>query len=275
MAKITQEQRLIYQQKIKYYKTKIDVIKKDINQLKIESVNNKNKEPLLYFKIANLILNLITYYCALNEISVYLMSVKNTTFLEKARQQLYETIIVIEKVVTNLVNVPFSEYSEYLIPLASVSDLERLNYIKKLGYCIDLVKENFGENTKWKWSFVEIEARFSVIAKNIFDLKRFQKLDDPHEEGFQDRKKMFSIIQRLLYDASLGYREKFELSTKDTEDLIKAIDFQSALLRLNQLTGDQEKIEKCKKHIEVWTNILDKKIEEIEEQKRNKQISKK
>ena len=111
------------------------------------------------------------------------------------------SIIIIEKVVTNQLNVPFNEYSEYLVPIASISDLERLNYLKKLGYCIDLVKENFGENTKWKWSFIEINGRFSIIAKNLFDLKRFQKLDDPRAEGYHERKKHFSIVQKLLYDA--------------------------------------------------------------------------
>ena len=45
MAKITQEQRNIYQQKIKYYKNKIEDIKKVINALKTEMIKSKEKEP--------------------------------------------------------------------------------------------------------------------------------------------------------------------------------------------------------------------------------------
>jgi hypothetical protein len=272
MAKITQEQRLIYQNKIKYYKNKIDAIKKDINNIKIEISKNKSKSSILNYKIANMILNTITNFCSMNEISVFLLEVKNTAFLEKARQQLYEVIILVENIVSNFLDVPFNDYAEKLIPLSEINDLQRLNFIKKIGYCIELVKENLGENTKWKWSFVEIEGRFSIISKNFFDLKRFQRLEDPRQEGYPERKKYFSIIQKLLLEASNGYREKFELSTKDVEDLKKAIDFQKALLRLNQLTGDQDKIEKNKKTVEVWTSLLEKHLAETEEELKKKKF---
>jgi hypothetical protein len=270
MAKITQEQRLVYQNKIKHYKNKIDTIRKDINQLKIEISKDKSKMPIYNFKIANMILNTITSFCSLNEISVFFLEVKNTAFLEKARQQLYEVIILIENIVTNFLDVPFNDYAEKLIPLQEINDLQRLNFIKKIGYCIELVKENLGENTKWKWSFVEIEGRFAIIAKNLFDLKRFQRLEDPRQEGYPERKAYFSIIQKLLLEASNGYREKFELSTKDVEDLKKAIDFQKALLRLNQIIADPDKIEKSKKTIEVWTTLLEKYMSEAEELKKKK-----
>lgn len=274
MAKITQDQRVRYQHEVKFYKNKIDELQKQINSLKVESTKDKIKEPLLRFNIANLILNQITHYCSMNEISVYLLSVKNTAFLEKARQQVYETIINIEKIVSNMLDVAFSEYADKLATINEISDTLKLNFIKKLGYCIDLIKENFGENTKWKWSFVEIDGRFATITKNIFDLKKFQKLDDPREEGYQDRKTHFTRMLNLLFDASQGYRDKFELITKDIEDLKKAIDFQKALLRMYTLTGDNDKIEKCKRCIEVWTNILEKTEAEKEEEKRKKQISK-
>lgn len=274
MAKITQEQRTIYQQSIKIYKNKIDEIRKEINSLKIIMLKDKNNEPKLRFKMANLFLNLVTNYCALNEISVYLLDVKNVAFLEKARQELYESIMNIEKIVTNFVDVPFNEYSEKLIPIAEITDLERLNFIKKLGYCIDLIKENYGENTKWKWSFVEVDARYSIVSKNTFDLKRYQALDDPRETGYNERKQYMSIMQKLLFDASHGYRDKFEFSTKDVEDLKKATDLHKALLRINQIIGDDIKIEKCKKQIDFWTNIIEKHLEKMEEEKKKKQFTK-
>ena len=273
MAKITQEQREIYQQQIRFYKNNIEEIQKKINLMKIEIVKDKSKEPVIRFNMANMILNLITHYCSMNEISVHLMEVKNTAFLEKARQQLYEAIINIEKIVTDYLDVPFGEYEEKLGLISDVSDTQRLNFIKKLGYCIHLVQEDFGENTKWKWSFIEIDGRFAVITKNLFDLKKFQKLDDPREEGFHERKSHFSLIQRLLFNASQGCRDKFELVTKEVADLKKAIDFQRSLLRLNQLTGDNDKIEKCKKQIEFWTNLLEKTEAQKEEEKRKKQLS--
>lgn len=274
MAKITQEQRSIYQQRIKYYKNKIEDIKKVINSLKTELIKDKSKEGVFRFKIANMILNSITYYCSMNEISVHLLEVKNTAFLEKARQQLYEVIINIENIVSNYLDVPFGEYEEKLEALAIISDKKKLDFVKKLGYCIDLVKADFGENTKWKWSFVEIDGRFAVITKNIFDLKKFQKLDDPRNEGYQERKTHFSFIQKNLNNASQENRDKFELVTKNIEDLKKGIDFQKSLLRLNQLTGDDKQIEMGKKQIDVWNNILEKTEEQMEEEKKRKNLSK-
>ncbi|HOJ63627.1 MAG TPA: hypothetical protein PLE45_04330 [Spirochaetota bacterium] len=270
MGKITDQQRADFQEKINFYKTKIEDLNSQYKNLSIEMMKNKEKEPLLRIKAANLIMNQITIYCAMSDLSVFLLGVKNTAYLEKARQLLYEVIINLEKTVTNYVDVPFTDYSDKLEKISDYSDAEKLNIIKKIGYCIDLVKEEFGENTKWKWSFVEIEARFAVIAKNLFDMRKFQKLDDPREEGFQDRRAHLSVIQRLLRNASNGYREKFELSTKDIEDLKKAIDFQKALLRINMVLGDNEKIETCKKQIEVWNTLLEKHLAQIEEEKKKK-----
>ncbi len=274
MAKITQEQRSIYQQSIKIYKNKIDEIRKEVNTLRIKLTKEKNNEPKIRFIMANLILNLITNYCAINEISVFLLDVRNFAFLEKGRQELYESIMNIEKIVTNYIDVPFSDYSEKLATIKDVSDIDKLNFIKKFGYCIDLIKENYGENTKWKWSFIEIDARYAIISKNIFDLKRYQALDDPGEEGFRDRREHLSIMQRLLFEASHGYRDKFEFSTKDVEDLKKATDLHKALLRICQIIGDDTKISKCKKQIDFWENILEKHLTKIEEEKKKKQLTK-
>lgn len=270
MGKITQNDRINYQHSIRTYKNKIDEIKKAINLIKFDINKDKTIEPIARFKIANMALNLITLNCSLNEISVHLLEVKNSGFLERAREQVYEALINMEKVVTTFLDVPYSEYEEYLEKISNITDLQRLYFIKKLGYCIDLVKENFGENTKWKWSFVEIDGRFAIVAKNLLDLKRYQKLDDPSTEGYEIRREHFKIVQHLLNQASQGYREKFELSTKNSDDLSKAIEFQRALLRLNQLTGDEEKILKCKKCIEVWSTLLEKHLAELEEEKKKK-----
>ncbi|OHD18259.1 MAG: hypothetical protein A2086_04075 [Spirochaetes bacterium GWD1_27_9] len=272
MAKITQKERDEYQERINLYKAKMEELNGKIKANSLEMLKDKSKEFILRLENANYYLNQITLYCGMNEVSVFLLAVKNTAYLERARQLIYEAVMCIEKIVTNFLDVPFSDYAEQLNRIADISDAVRLNLIKKFGYCIDLVKENFGENTKWKWSFAEIDGRMAVITKNLFDLRRFQKLDDPREEGFQDRRAHVTIIQRLLLEASQSYREKFELSTKDIEDLRKAIDYQKALLRINQLLGDNEKIETAKKQIDVWNTLLEKHANQVEEEKRKKNL---
>jgi hypothetical protein len=272
MGKITQKERDDYQEKINLYKQKIEDINSKIKDNSLLITKERSREPEIRIQNANLYLNMITIYCGMNEISVYLLNVKNTAFLDKARQLIYEAIMSIEKIVTNFLDVPFSDYAEQLNKIEYLTDEDRMNLVKKFGYCIDLVQENLGENTKWRWSFVEIEGRLAVITKNIFDLRRFQKLDDPREKGFQQRRAHLSIIQRLLHDASQNYREKFELSTKDIEDLKKAIDFQRALLRIAQLLGDIEKIDNCKKQIDVWNTLFEKHAAQSDEEKKKKAL---
>ncbi len=270
MGKITDQQRQDFQDKITFYKTKIDEISGTIKNLSLDIVKNKEKEPMHRLQIANAILNQISIFCSMNELSVYVLGVKNTAYLDKARQLIYEALMNFEKVVTNYLDVPFNDYADNLAKISDFSDKDRLNFIKKIGFSIDRVKDDFGENSKWKWSFVEVEARFATVAKNLFDMRRFQKLDDPRELGFQDRRAHLAIVQKLLTDASNSYREKFELSTKDIEDLKKAIDCQKALLRINQLLGDTDKIDNCRKQIDVWGSLLEKHIAQIDEAKKKK-----
>ena len=268
MGKITDQQRQEFQDKITFYKAKIDELSGALKNITLEIVKNKSKEPILRLQAANNILNQISIYCSMNELSLYLLSVKNTNYLEKARQLLYEVIMNFEKVVTNYLDAPFNDYADNLAKIEDYSDVDRLNFIKKIGFSIDRVYEDFGENSKWKWSFVEINGRFATISKNLFDMRRYQKLDDPRESGFQDRRAHLYIVQKLLSDASNGYREKFELSTKDIEDLKKATDYQKALFRINQLIGDNDKVENCKKQIDVWNSLLEKHLAQIEAQKK-------
>lgn len=268
MAKISQEQRDTYQDKIKLYKKKIEDNSAITKKLKIKASQSKDDKSMINLQIVNNYLQEINLYCGMNEVSIDFMEVKNTAFLEKARQLIYEVIMLMENIVTKYIDVPFSEYAENLSKISQLSDIDRLNLIKKMSYSFNLVEKSFGENSKWKWSFIEIEARLSVITKNIFDFKRYQRLDDPREEGFKERRKLVSIMQKTLDSSSQGYRQKYELSTKDIEDLKKAIDLQKALLRVSNILGDTAKVDKLKKQIDVWNTLLEKHLAEIELKKK-------
>lgn len=267
MAKVSQEQRQLFQSKIKIYKAKIEEYEKEVKKINLEISKNAAAAPMLRVKVANFQINLITTYCGMNELSIDLMDVKNTSYIEKARRLLYDVIISFEKTVTRYVDVPFSDYAEGLKSLEEITDEKRLQFVRKIGYCIDLIKASFGENTKWKWSFVEIEGRYSVVVKNMFDLRRYQKLDDPRQEGFRERKRYINIMQDLLQESSQAYRQKYELTTNDVEDLKRAIDYQKALLRISTVTNEPDKIQNCKKQIDVWNTLLEKKMAEKEKRK--------
>ena len=100
------------------------------------------------------------------------------------------------------------------------------------------VKDAFGENTKWKWSFVELEGRFAVVAKNLMDLKTLMAGMDPRAEFYQERLAHLKLVKRLLQQSADGYREKYELSTSRIDDFKLAINYLGSLRRFNALVGE-------------------------------------
>lgn len=259
MAKVTNEQRVKYQEHIAFYKKKIEELEKVIKTLKIKVVSEP-QETASYtqVKIAKLLLQEIGIFCAINEVSVDFLEVKNTLYLDKARQFISDVIIGLCKIVTNYLDVPFSDYEKQLELISEMSDTEKYELLCQIGYCCDIIQTNFGENSKWKWAFLDTDSRFAILAKNMFDLRRYQKLDNPTEEGYNVRRAHIAMIQKTLLQVSLRYREKYELSGKDPEDLKRAIDFQCALYRIVSILGDPDKVETCKKQIDVWKILLEK-----------------
>lgn len=274
MGKLTDKQKLDFQERVKYYKNLIDEAEKkqkELNQLIIKEPEN---EWLNRIKSANNNLNIISLNCAMSEMSYFILGIKNTAYLDRARQTIYEVLSNLEKIVTNYVDVPFSDYEEQLHRIDDYSDAERVKLIKMMGFCVDRLADDFGENSKWRWSFVEINARVSVIAKNLLDMHRYQKCDDPREEGYRERREHLKLVLESLSDAAKGYRDKFELSTKDPEDMKKGIDHLKALLRIYQINQDAEKVESTKKNIEVWSAILDKHMAALDKAKRSGPLKK-
>ena len=155
-------------------------------------------------------------------------------------------------------DVPFADYENELALLSELSDTEKYELLCQIGYCCDIIRTNFGENSKWKWAFLDTDSRFAILAKNMFDLRRYQKLDNPMEDGYKVRRAHIALVQKVLIQVSLRYREKYELSGKEPGDLKRAIDFQCALHRIVSILGDPEKVENSKKQIDVWKLLLDK-----------------
>jgi hypothetical protein len=136
--------------------------------------------------------------------------------------------------------------------LGELGDGAKNVYLRKLGFAIDSVAEGYGANTKWKWSFVELEGRYAVVAKNLLNLKTFLAQQDPRLEGYAERQAHMALARRLLQQSADRYREKYELSTQRLDDIKQAILFLSALRRLAALLGEVEEAEVIKRKIDIW-----------------------
>lgn len=269
MEKISTEAKKRYSEKIKEYQKSIDEIQDSIRQIEGEIRSSESEPASIHqqqIKLSDENLNLVSFYIIMNSLSLSLLGIKNEGFLNEARKCCYKSIICLEEVVTTFLDVPFSEYEEGLASIAGLSDQQKYNLVRKLGYSIDTVVEGFGENSKWKWSFVELEGRYAVVAKNLINMKTFVAQMDPRVEGYSERVSHLSLVKKLMQQSSDRYREKYELSTLRLDDIKKAILFLAALRRLHLLLGETEETEVIKRKIDIWKSKMesDQKKQETE-----------
>ena len=252
MAKVSERARSRYQEKIKEYKATINSIllreKKEFDAFKKGDTSQNSKRLTL----ADNNLMLVSYYTLVNSLSMSLLGVKNETHLNEARKCLYKAIIYLEEIVSAYVDVPFGDYQDQLDTIEEVSDSDRHNLVRKIGFSIGSVQDGFGQNSKWKWSFVELEGRFATVTKNLINFRTFIAKLDPRIEGYEERVAHSDLAKKLLQSAADGYRQKYELSTRRIDDIRMGINFLSALKRIHILLGESEKAEVMTKKIDGW-----------------------
>lgn len=257
MAKISGEAKSRYFDKVKEYKQETETI---LAREKNLASTVRGDDPSAQYKrltLARERLNLASYYLLLNRLSVGLLGVKNEAFLNDGRKSCYQAVIYLEEVVSNRLDAPFSDYSEFLDKIEDLDDEKRYSMVQKLGFTIQSVEDDFGENSKWKWSFVELEGRYSTITKNFLNMKTLIAGLDPRVEGYQARLNHLNLTKELLQRSADRYREKYELSTLGLDDFKLAISYLSALRRLHVMVGETENADTVKKKIDVWKSKME------------------
>jgi len=265
MAKITSEDRHKYFEKIKPYKAAIEEILKR-EQAAVQLIRKEPENAA--FKRLDLVeemLFLTANYIIINGVSVSVIKVKNEDALNDARKALYKSIIYLEEIVTNYLDAPFSEYEEKLAAIESIDATQRYLLARKLGLAVELLENAYGDNTKWKWSFVELEGRYATVVKNMMNLRNAVTNTDPRSPDYEPTVYHLRLIKKLLNQAADRYREKYELSTDRTDDFRLGITFLAALRRVHILLGDREEAEIVKKKFDIWSAKLESDIRKKEE----------
>ncbi len=252
MRKISAEAKRRYAEKINEYRKQIEQILARCRELELKLKSEPESAGYRRLELADASLDLVSYYILMNCLSVSLLGVKNELFLNEARKCCYKSVICLEEVVTPFVDAPFSEYSEGLDRIQDFADERRYQLVQKIGYSIDAVKEEYGQNSKWKWSFVELEGRFAAVTKNLINLKTILSQLDPRVEGHTFRLQHLDLAKRLLQQTGDRYREKYELSSLSLEDMRQAINYLSALRRLHIVLGEVEQAEVLKRKVDIW-----------------------
>ena len=125
-----------------------------------------------------------------------------------------------------------------------------------MGLAVDMIKISYGDNTKWKWSFVDLDGRFAAIVKNLLDFRKAQG-NDMNNPEYPVIANHIKLAKQLMSKCADRFVERYELSTKRKDDLKNAVNFISALHRVKSMLFDREDMDTIKKKIDVWQGMLD------------------
>lgn len=199
-------------------------------------------------------IDLVGYYIMITDFAYPITKVKNESWLVEGRKTCLKAVIMMEELVTNLVETDFASVEEKLLVLEQViDDDEKWRLVRKTGYAISTFCDSFMENSKWKWLLVEIRARFAVIVKNLINFKTFQIGNVPNQPGYESRYYLSETAKRMMQEAADNYREKYEIAGQNMADINTAIHYLSALRQIHIYLGESVPAEDVKKRIEVWT----------------------
>ena len=258
MAKVSEESRLHFNEAIQPYKDKINATlekeKTMSNGMHEGDVDFENKKLLLCEDM----IYVSSLYMALNSLALKVMDVKNNDALNDARKTLYKAVIYLEDLVTDGIDIPYSDLTDKLERLKNVAIARRYMIVRKLGLAINLLKDAFGDNSKWRWSFVELEGRFTTVAKNLLDMKTCAKdYFDPSSLHYETTVLYVRLIIQMLSDSATAYRDKYEMSSRRIDDMRNGIRYLLALRRLYIAVGNAEQAEEVKRKALVWKDKMD------------------
>jgi len=239
-------------EQINAYRTAIDAILKQEQETLVVLRSDDPDAALRRLTLADSMLNIASNYIVMDGVVQSVLKVKNEDSLNEARKAVYKSIIYLEEIVSNLIDAPYSDYEEKLEDIDNVTPAQRYLLVRKMGLTVELLENAYGDNTKWKWTFVDMEGRYATVAKNIINLRDVIINSDFESEHYEPTVRHLSLIKKLLSQAADRYREKYELSTNRIDDFKMGITYLSALRRLCIVTNDPNEAVTTKKKLDIW-----------------------
>ena len=268
MAKISDYDRQAYLEKTRVYSTMTKALLRNESDLLAFIKKNPDSASIKKLSLVDEMINLASSYMAVNGVSTAVLKVKNEEALNDARKSMYKAVIYLEEVVSNYIDASFSEYEEKLAAIESFDENQRYNLIRKLGLAIDMLQLAYGDNSKWRWTFVDLEGRFAATSKNILDMRSAVANSRPDSPYYDSTVYHLRLIKELLSRAASRYRDKYELSTQQMLDFKTGILFLSALKRIHVVLSESDEAEEIKKKLTIWSTKLETDIKKQEEAKK-------
>jgi len=257
-SKITPENRELFLTKSKIHKDEINKIFANEKAVLLSISKNPSGVARKKLALSKDMIYAATLYIGINDISVEILGTKNNDALNEARKILYKAIIYLENIVTPYVDIQYSEIEEQLSEIANFTLEERYYLVRKLGLSIKLLIDAFGDNTKWKWSFVEIQGRFTTVMKNLLDWKQASKdYFDSGSSNYDITVFYIRLVKKYLEISAKEYRDRYELSTHRIDDMRLATNYLEASRRLAIIIDEHEDAEEFKKKAQIWRDKLE------------------
>ena len=260
-----------YNDEIKDIKREVDQIKRAINEVS----GKKKKHPSIanYYnlELAYREMDSIDNFLKMNDLSVEMLGIKNSNFLEIARKGFYKVLQYMEEIVGSNIDRTLKENDEYLATISRVNPRQILDYVHRIHRILNNLKNKFGQDSKWKWSFVELQARVAVITKNFTSFSEVARIRDPRSEFFHERRDLMQLCKETLTEAARQYRTKYEMAGHARDDLTKSIEFLSALRKIYVLFGEDVESTKLKNIIDAAKMTLEAEDKSKEKEKADKE----
>ncbi|MBN2159770.1 MAG: hypothetical protein JW807_10265 [Spirochaetes bacterium] len=246
-----------YNDEIKDIKRELDSLKKSMN----EAISKKKKFPNIagYYnlELVSREMDAIDCFLKMNDLSVEMLGIKNNTFLENARKEFFKVLQQLEEIVGPDVDRTLRENDEYLEKINRLNPAQILSFIQRMHRILDSLKKKFGQESKWKWLFVDLQARAAVITKNITSFSDVAKIRDPRAAFFNERRELMQLCKESLTEAARQFRTKYEMAGKARDDLTRSIHFLAALRKIHVLFGEDTEATKLKNIIDAAKMTLE------------------
>jgi len=269
---ISKAEKAAYNDEIKDLKKDVDETYKKINEVSSKKKKAPNIAAYYNFEQSALLIKVMDHYLRMSDLSLEMLGIKNENFLNNARKEYYKIIQLIEEVVGTDMDRSLKENDDYVKRIEQLDPRHVLNLVEKLQALLLNLRNRFGEGSKWKWSFTELQSRVAIITKNIIKFSDIAKLRDPRSQFFYERRELMRTCKEYLTEAAKQWRTKYEMAGKAREDLKKSIDLLSTLRKIHILFGEDEEATKLKNTIDAGKMALqsEDKSKDMEEKSRKK-----
>jgi hypothetical protein len=209
---ISKEEKSRFNEASKSDKDQIIYFEKMIKDLSVKKRKFINISSYYNLEIMNIYLELIQLYLHVSDLSNEIMGIKDSANQEKARKSFGNAILLIEEIVGNQIDRPLVENKEYLKKLDRINIRQTLEICKKLTFVFETLVDNYGENSKYKWSFIDLQVRLANVIKNMVnfsEIEQYRRFDSNSlrtERIFYGYVKILLKMRQKTQGQSMNYR---------------------------------------------------------------------